>query len=384
MSRAGGGGIVDGMRSFLAVWVFGLSVSCKAPVASAPVASEAVEAGTLVATAPMARSRAAHTATALADGRVLVAGGMGEMASASAELYDPVSGRFGATGAMGTPRHSHTATVLSDGRVWLAGGYDAAGRYLASAEVFDPATGRFSPMGGLTVARAGHVAVRLGDGRVLVVGGVGEGWSFLASAEVFDPATGRSAATGAMGEARESHVAVRLSGGDVLIVGGHRGRRAEMVVSRSIERYAVATGAFVRAGEMTVRRHKHDAVVLGDGRVLIVGGADERDRAGQYRSAEIFDPRTGRSARTGDLTVARYKLAGTTVRLADGRWLVAGGAARAEVYDARAGVFTGVGGSDDMGGLFSAVARLPDGGVLVTGGYGGGVRPEARAWRYRR
>lgn len=360
---------------------------CKAPAGERAQRTEPtaeVTLGALVAAEPMARSRAAHTATALADGRVLVAGGMGEMTSTSAEVYDPVTKRFAPTGAMGTARHSHTATVLSDGRVWLAGGYDAAGRYLASAEVYDPATGGVSPAGGLTAARAGHVAVRLEDGRVLVVGGVGEGWTFLASAELYDPATGRSTPTGSMGEARESHVAVRLSDGDVLIVGGHRGRRVEMKVSRSIERYDVTAGAFAEAGEMTVRRHKHDAVLLGDGRVLIVGGADERDRAGQHQSAEVFDPRTGRSARTGDLTRPRYKLAGTTVQLADGRWLVAGGAARAEVYDPRAGVFAAVGGVHDMGGLFSAVARLPDGGVLVTGGYGGGVRPAAKAWRYRR
>lgn len=40
--------------------------------------------------------------------------------------------------------------------------------------------------------------------------------------------------------------------------------------------------ALSAVGNMLVRRHKHDAVLVRDGRVLITGGADERDDEGVY------------------------------------------------------------------------------------------------------
>lgn len=341
-------------------------------------------AGTLVAAGGMSTARAAHTATALPNGRVLVAGGFTGEANApdGADVYDPVSARFTRTGPMRTPRHSHTATLLSDGRVLLAGGYGAEGVYLSSAEIYDPASGTFAPAGAMRSARAGHVAVRLPDQRVLLVGGVGTGWAFLASAEIYDPATGTFSPTGSMSVPRESHVAVVLADGRVLIVGGHQGRRANIELYTSVEVYEPTTGAFSAAGEMTVRRHKHDAVLLPDGRVLITGGTDERDDRGRYRSAEIFDPRTGLSRLTGTMHRPRYKHAGTSVVLPDGRVLIAGGAPEAEVFDPASGAFLLVEGEARMVGQFSAAAPLPDSRVLVTGGYGEGQGPQRSAWLY--
>ena len=100
--------------------------------------------------------RAAHTATLLADGRVLVTGGIraGEAVVASAELYDPQQRASVPTGEMTSPRVSHTATLLRDGRVLIAGGWGAAGQ-VRTAEVYDPASGRFARVGSLTVPRAG-------------------------------------------------------------------------------------------------------------------------------------------------------------------------------------------------------------------------------------
>ena len=85
-----------------------------------------------------------HTATLMADGKVLIAGG------GSAALYDPNKGTWRATGQMIEDRSYHTATLLPDGRVLVAGGILMAGDepedddLLASAELFDPATGTWS------------------------------------------------------------------------------------------------------------------------------------------------------------------------------------------------------------------------------------------------
>ena len=167
----------------------------------------------------------------------------------------------------------HSATLLPNGKVLIAGGYN--GNYLASAELYDPVTRTFSPTKAMQTARSGHVAVRLPSGKVLLAGGVGVGWTFLRNAEVYDPATNTFTATGDMAAARESHTATLLENGKVLIAGGHKGRRAEMTIYSSAEIYDPATGRFNATGEMTRVRHKHGAVLLADGRVLIVGEADK-------------------------------------------------------------------------------------------------------------
>jgi hypothetical protein len=89
----------------------------------------------------MTAERYAYTATLLADGRVLIAGGFGDDVTApplaSAELYDPATGTFSPTGSMATGRQFHTATLLADGRVLVAGGADGS-KDIASAELYQP------------------------------------------------------------------------------------------------------------------------------------------------------------------------------------------------------------------------------------------------------
>lgn len=335
----------------------------------------------LAPTTAMGAGRAAHTATTMRDGRVLVAGGFTEKGSpVGAEIFDARAGRFVQAMPMVETRHSHTATALPDGRVLIAGGYGAGATTLASTEIFDPQRGIFTPGGRLEDARAGHVAVALGDGTVLIAGGVGPDWTFLASAETLDPVSGRSRRIGAMTVARESHVAVSLRDGRVLVVGGHVGRRAAMVLHASAEIFDPFTRRFTRTGDMHVPRHKHDAVGLRDGRVLVTGGSDRRDSDGVYGSTEIFDPASGRFALGTTLARPRYKHAGSSLLLQDGRVLIAGGADRAEIYDPRSDVFALVDGQDRLPGLFSAAALLPSGRALVTGGYGPGRDPQPLAW----
>jgi hypothetical protein len=326
-------------------------------------------------------ARAVHAVTRLRDGRVLITGGDDqEGTETSAELFDPESGTFSPTGPMSVDRNSHTATLLRDGRVLIVGGYDSFGERTQTAEVYDPATGRFSATGSMPSPRADHTATLLPDGRVLIVGGTGAGYTFLASALLFDPATDVFAPTGSMSVPRESATATLLRDGRVLIAGGHAGRHEAIRIYSSAEVYDVATGRFAEVGDMTIPRHKHDAVRLRDGRVLIVGGSDERDDAGLYRSTEIFDPETGSFHASGRLHDGRYKLRGTTVRLADGRVLVCCGASRAELFDPASEVFRQVAGSFGSGPLFAGAVRIGPEELLVTGGYSLSSGPTDATW----
>ncbi|HLP30983.1 MAG TPA: kelch repeat-containing protein [Geothrix sp.] len=180
--------------------------------------------------------RAGHTATALADGRVLVIGGQDSTCLfgcpmqvwQTAELYDPATGTFQPTGAMAQRRFNHTATLLPDGRVLVAGGTtpDLPDTDVSSlVEIYDPATGRFQAVGQLLRPRSQHTATLLGDGTVLLAGGLTFGENTMASAtvEAFNPATGLSRLTLSDATTRYRHAAVRLLAGQVLVVGGSEG-----------------------------------------------------------------------------------------------------------------------------------------------------------------
>lgn len=79
---------------------------------------------------PTARGRTRHTASLLADGRVLIAGGCCDVepgqSLATTEVYDPDTDTWTPGPEMTVRRAAHTATTLADGTVLVVGGGDAA------------------------------------------------------------------------------------------------------------------------------------------------------------------------------------------------------------------------------------------------------------------
>lgn len=369
------------------VMTFAFVPSCRAQVATDEqrVQTNNARDGVVSAIRSMTAKRAVHTATLLNNGKVLIAGGFVTNGGGleSAELFDPTTKSFTSAGNMTAARASHTATLLPDGKVLISGGFN--GDYLNSAEIYDPATNRFTSAGRMVTARSGHVATLLSDGKVLLAGGTGTGWTFLSDAEIFDPQTNTFAATGGMTTARESHTATLLTDGKVLITGGHKDRRANITIYASTEIYNPKSGTFTAAANLTVKRHKHDATLLADGRVLIVGGSGEGDRDGVYRNAEIFNPKNGSfTAVRNNMNVARYKLPGTAILLPNGKVLIAGGANRAEVFDPKTDSFSTTSGDMGTERLFATATLLKDGQVLITGGYtADDIIVSANAWIYR-
>src|SRR6185369_12281103 len=138
-----------------------------------------------------------HALAALADGRILIAGGSGPGGAAldSTDVFDPVSRTVTPGPRMLARRTRFSATRLLDGKVLLSGGADGSSD-LASAEIFDPETNQFSFTAPMRTARSGHLAVVLRDnGRVLIAGGVAAGEP-VAGAEFFIPWRGEFEAAG--------------------------------------------------------------------------------------------------------------------------------------------------------------------------------------------
>ena len=284
------------------------------------------------ATGSMVEARWGATATLLPNGLVLIAGGWASGNTlASAELYDPATGKFTATGSMTTARDEDTATLLPNGLVLIAGGCRSScspGNALASAELYDPATGSFTATGSMTTVRILDTATLLPNGLVLIAGGDypyhsdngGFSLDSLASAELYDPATGRFTATGSMATARAGETATLLPNGQVLVAGGCRSSCSPGNALASAELYDPATGKFTATGSMTTVRAGETATLLPNGLVLIAGGGFSVDA---LASVELYDPATGKFMATGSMTTARHY--DTATLLTNGLVLIAGG-----------------------------------------------------------
>lgn len=298
-------------------------------------------------TAPLSVSRRLHTLTKLADGRVLAAGGLSgpyggvsQPGVSSAEIYDPATRRWTATGAMHEARFAHSATLLADGRVLVAGGLTPRSALsqsaLTSAEVYDPATGEWTvtaePMND---ARAGHPAVLLRNGTVLVPGGmtpIGRGlYAGQSFCEVYDPALDAWTPAGDLRSVRKSHQATLLRDGTVLVTGGDSpGLQDDWTYNPysqwTTERYDPATRAWSAAEGMSTGRSSHRAVLLRSGRLLVIGGTDDATFDVGYQNAEVYDPQARTWTPTGGMVEGRWAFA--AAELADGAVLVAGGLVR--------------------------------------------------------
>lgn len=199
--------LVTGLRSTLSLWRGGVrDVSVQANKTTDVNVFMTRVADMTCARAPLQNGRSFHTATPLPDGRVLLTGGISQqsdstacsplgtlcrqlVATGTADVFDPSTGRVFATGSMLRARAFHTATALPDGRVIIVGGAASAlvsnmapfpiipSQGVREIEVYDPATGEFTLVGqdtetgGRTFAASVLVPSGLNAGAVLITGG---------------------------------------------------------------------------------------------------------------------------------------------------------------------------------------------------------------------
>jgi len=348
--------------------------------------------GRITPTGKMINPRFSHTATLLPNGLVLLAGGMARngVVEANAEIYDPVTSQFSYVGKLNAPRGwGTTAALLSNGKVLIAGGasgsWCATSCILSSTELYDPANRKFAPTGSMTSPRASASAVLLQTGEVLIVGGdVGD--SSTATAELYHPSTGTFTPTGSMHTPRGYFAAVLLKDGKVLVLGGSsNGQRAGGTVEeKTAEIYDPSTGRFSPAGDMSSPRNKLGAALLPDGRVLVVGGQAGGPFGARLATTEIFNPSSGSFSPGPNMNFQRFKNRDGVVPLKNGLILLSSGAEQPELYDPAANSFLPTAGEKLDSFYFSTSTLLPNGQVLIAGGYGrdAGAGALNHAWLY--
>jgi hypothetical protein len=312
----------------------------------------------------------------LNTGKVLVAGGQDASgkALATSEVYDPAAGTFAATSnAMPNKAVGATATLLASGKVLLAGGGNS------STQLYDPAVNSWSNAGGMATQRSWHTATLLANGKVLIAGGSGNNGATTNTAQLYDPSTGAFSNTGNMITSRDNHTATLLPSGKVLIAGGRSGTSQSYTALSSAEIYDPSTGAFSAAGSMTRTRAAHSAVLF-SGKVLIAGGSSNNGTSAMP-DAELYDPSTGAFSATGSMTAARQNFTATAT--ASGV-LIEGGLNGTTVLSSseqyQNGAFTaGAAMTSCVPQSQSCAARaahtatlLPSGSLLLVGGIGSG------------
>lgn len=270
----------------------------------------------------MIAARAEHTATLFKAGPlagdVLIAGGAGQNGNAlsSAELYNPVTNTFTSLSPMHVGRMRHTATSLADGRILVAGGTLSQGRTtgIGEAEIFDPTTMQWSQVGNLHEGRQGQSAALLTTGQVLIAGGFNPYYDPTKTAELFSPNSNQFTYTlSPMTVPRRYASAVSLVNGQVLVAGGFNGASTAELFDPSSETFSAAPV------DMTEQRDKPNATFLlntntsNDGMVLFAGGVVEATGSSGGKLIELFDPATNTFARAGNMTTPRTGLTATLI-----------------------------------------------------------------------
>lgn len=342
----------------------------------------------------LAEDRAFGTALALPDGRWMIAGGgrgalLAQVASRTSEIYDDVTDTFVYGPQMNEYRSLHTATKLADGRWLFAGGVNITNDPQALCEILDPVAGTFTAVAPMGTARAGHAAVLLGNGRVFVSGGLDTVTTgidtidhTLNTTELYDPATNTWTPGPNLRTPRVGHIPVVRPNGTVLLAGGVSYDNLILVkiptVRTTTDLYNPASNSIVAGPTMATARSLIDAAPLANDRWLFAGGISTMNLTNQgtpTANAEVYDAVANTFSSAGAMATARANQ--RSIALPGNRLLLVGGAngailtptplASGEIYDAATNSWS-VGPSLNLARAGAVAFPTPHGQVHVMGG----------------
>lgn len=340
--------------------------------------------GTFALTAKMTTGRYWHTSTTLVDGRVLIAGGYdGTTALATVEIYDATTGEFTQVTDMNTARYGHSAVLLATGNVLVTGGINAAGTYLNGAEEYDPIAGTWDNtvnsmvVPAAAVNRAFHQSALQSDDRVVVWSGRNTATTTTLTYHIYDPVArtfSNSIAIPTANTSRDGFSIIGVDGGKFIILGGSFANDGTGVMVDTCQVYSsdAGNGVVADSGNLLAGRYWPGAVRLEDNTVFICGGSAD---VNVWTSCDIYDPGTGLVSNAGDMSEARRRH--IAALLDDGKVLIAGGESlnptrisqTAEIFDPDTNGFAYTSGSMNYKRYFHTYNTLPDGKIMIIGGY---------------
>jgi len=333
--------------------------------------------GAIATKAP--RTSSVHQPTRLRNNSICQGGGT----LSTTELYNPAQGTWSAGPSMTIARENAAIVTLADGRILVAGGMCYTGQIeggvQTSAVIYDPTTNIWTAVAPMHYPRVSPAAVCLQDGTVLVLGGIDNVGNVLASAEVYNPGTNTWTVVGNMVYDRYAPSAQLITrgpaSGDVLVVGGVTDMPGARYYPTETELYNPKTRRFTLAGSLP-KVPGLDGVgefviaKLPNGNIFLGGGMTSE---GETQYDNIYDVQTGKWSAIVRQGVPP-RIGGVGVMLANGTLLALGGydtnACSSDVYTPATGIWTETPNPMlDCMLLGTSAVLLQNGQVLVAGGW---------------
>lgn len=268
-------------------------------------------------------------------GRAVMVGGSSEK---TVEVFDPRVGSFTAI-ATATPRMGAKLAARGDGTAVIVGGVspDDPTTLVGAVEAIDTGSSEtVQTVGQNQVLRTEETLTALPDRSILLTGGRDQSGAIQNGVSILAEGDDQFRGVTALDEARTGHTASLGLGGAVYLIGG-----LTLDISTSQELAATSIELFrpqdmsirtLPAAQLDVPRFGHTATVLGDGRILIVGGRVPHDPPclppaepcyDAVEEVELFDPIVGETQVADSIPGGLYDHAATL--LSDGRVLITGG-----------------------------------------------------------
>jgi hypothetical protein len=348
----------------------------------------------------MHEQRAFCTALQRPDSTSLIIGGargqlLAQIATATTEIYDPITDSFSYGPVMASARSMHTMTELQNGHFLVSGGVDVSNNPQASCEIYDPVADTFTLVGSMNTPRMGHTATVLANGNVFISGGMealtvtptqlSAIHDVVDSTEIYDPIADTWTVGPVMSDPRASHFALERPDGKILLSGGISWDSNWLfgwvpAVRSSCDLYDPVTNTMSSGPSMSTARALAGVVEMAPGRWLIAGGMNALsiiplNPGNPTATAEIYDASTNTWTTVGSLASARAQVSAWP--LGNGLFMFGGGGAgsvlsptplsNTEIFDSATNTFS-PGPTMNSGRAGAGVFFTPQGQVYLFGG----------------